>query len=288
MINLLRSLLFIPANRKKMLDKMDILKPDAFILDLEDSVPEEYKDLARDNILEKLRESRQDGNNIFIRINEIDSRHVYKDIDKTIKLEILGYILPKFENTVQLKKIMDYISKKEKEYKIPSEIKIILMIESSRGLLELDNNGIISDRIIGLALGGEDYLFSLAVLGRISEDMLDFARKKIILHAKAEGILSIDTVYKDFKDIEGLKKELRKIVSMGFNSKLAIHPNQIDIINSAFTPSEEEIEKMKMVLRYKEKILSQGAININGVMYDLPHLKWSQKIKDYLDKIYGK
>jgi len=280
-----RSLLFIPADREKMLDKVDLLFPDAFILDLEDSVSDKNKELARINITNKLALINVKDKVIFVRLNDLDSEHVYKDICSTASEKVYGYMIPKFESIDKLKKIIDYISKKEKELKIASKIKIILMIESPKGLLELNKLDKLYDRIIAIAFGAEDYLFSLSECQMISNTMLDFARNIIIIHSKANNLLSIDTVYKDYKNSQGLKEELNKIKSMGFSSKLAIHPDQIEIINSSFTPTDEEINRARLIIKYAKDIEENGAISIDGIMYDPPHLKWAKMITEHIEKI---
>lgn len=194
-------------------------------------------------------------------------------------------MIPKFENMDKVEEIIDYLSNKERKLKLVSKLKLILMIESSKGLLELNKLNNLSGRIIALALGTEDYLFSLSEFGMISDTTVDFARKIIIVLSKANGLLSIDIVFRDYKNNQSLKDELEKIKGMGFSSKLAIHPNQIDIINSGFTPSAEEIDKAEIILKHKKDIEKKGAISIDGVMYDPPHLKWAKKIKTYLNKI---
>lgn len=284
-MKVLRSLLFIPADKERMLDKINILLPDAFILDLEDSVSDKNKEIARINISNKLTSIDIKDEIIFIRINDLDSDNIYKDIDRTISSKVYGYMIPKFENIDKLEKIVNYLSSKERELKLVSKLKLILMIESSKGILELNKINDLYGRIMAIALGAEDYLFSLSEFGMVSDIMVDFARKIIILHSKANSLLSIDTVYRDYKNSQGLKDELEKIAAMGFSSKLAIHPDQIDIINSSFTPTAKEIDKAKIILKHKKDIEKEGAISIDGVMYDSPHLKWAQKIEAYLDKI---
>lgn len=284
-MEILRSFIFIPADKEKMMEKINILMPDVFILDLEDSVPINNKNIARTNISNKLESLDIEGKIIFIRLNDLDSNFVYKDIDGTISSKVYGYMIPKFENMEQLEEIIDYLSDKERELGLVSKLKLILMIESSKGLLELNKINNKSNRIVALALGAEDYLFSLSEFGDVSDIMVDFARKIIIQHSKANDLLSIDTVFRDYKNSQGLKDELNKIKGMGFSSKLAIHPDQIEIINSSFTPTEEEVNKAELILKHKEDIENNGAISIDGVMYDPPHLKWAQKIKNYLNRI---
>lgn len=286
-MKVLRSLLFIPADRKKMVDKIDVLKPDAFILDLEDSVSATQKKTARDNIIQKLKKinSKNKLKSIFIRVNDLNSEYIEQDINETISSKISGYIIPKFESADKVKKIADFISKKEKEKDIAQKTKLILMVESPKGVLELNNIKKISNRVIAIALGGEDYLSGVSLFSETSFDILDFARKMVLLYAQSGNLLAIDTVHKNYKDLNGLKIETDKIVRMGFNGKLAIHPNQIEIINKSFTPTDEVIKRAQAILEHKDKMEKEGAISIDGIMFDLVHLKWAQKVKDYWDKI---
>jgi citrate lyase subunit beta / citryl-CoA lyase len=285
-MKIIRSFLFMPADKERMLDKMGILSPDAFILDLEDSVSANNKEIARINIANKLASSDIKDKVIFIRVNDLDSNHIFRDIDSTIGPGAYGYMIPKFEDTKKLEKIINYISEKETKLKLDFKLKLIIMVESAKGLLELNKTGDgLSDRVTAIALGAEDYLFSLSQFGTVSDTMVDFARKIIVLYSKANGLLSIDTVFRNYKDIKGLKDELEKIKGMGFSSKLAIHPDQIDIINSGLSPEDAEIDKARIILKYKKDIEDKGAISIDGIMYDLPHLKWAQKIEAYLGEI---
>ncbi|MCL5072801.1 MAG: CoA ester lyase [Actinobacteria bacterium] len=285
-----RSLLFIPASSEKMLNKIDILKPDAFILDLEDSVPAFQKDQARKNIKNKL-EKMNSGTKIklFIRANDLGSEYFYKDIEETIDPKIAGYMIPKFENFNKLNEAISLISKKEKEKNMESgRVKLILMIENPRGIIELNNLGRYNhllQRLTALTIGWEDFTKDITDFDEVAPELLDFIRMTLMLYAKANKLLTIDTVYRNFTDDEGLKREVIKVSKLGFNGKLAIHPRQIDIINSCFMPSDEEIKKMEIILLNKDRLEKEGAINIDGVMYDPPHLKWALKIKEYLTKI---
>jgi citrate lyase subunit beta/citryl-CoA lyase len=285
-----RSLLFVPSCNEKMLDKIDVLNPDAFILDLEDSVPEFQKEKARENIkniLGKIDSSTKIK--VFIRVNSLDSEYIDKDIEETINSKIAGYMIPKFDDFTKLGDAINLISEKEKEKNIEiGKIKLILMIENPKGIIELNRLYAInqlSQRIVALTIGWEDFTQSINVFSEITPDLLDFIRMTILLYAKASNLLAIDTIYKNFSDDEGLRSEAIKAVKLGFNGKLLIHPKQIDIINSCFAPTGEDIEKMEIILQNKDKIEKEGAINVNGIMYDPPHLKWAIKVKEYLSNI---
>ncbi len=286
----LRSLLFVPSNDRKMIDKIDTLRPDAFILDLEDSVPKDQKEEARRVIAEKMsnRKTKGDDIDIFIRINDLGAEYSQADIAETICPGICGYLIPKFESVNELTRIAELISQIEKKQKIiHGKTKLMLLVESLKGINELKSLQMkeLFGRLNALVLGGEDYLSSLSCFFVGSEDMLDFARKMILLYAKSNDLLAIDTVYKSFRDPEGLKSETNKIARMGFDGKLAIHPNQIEIINNSFKPSDEEMERIKLILKYREIIERNGAIDVNGNMLDTAHLKWAQKAANSLDEM---
>ena len=293
-----RSLIFIPSSNTKMLDKIELLNPDGFILDLEDSVPPHLKETARININNKIDTLTSSGllnlKDIFVRINDLESSLASKDVEVTLRPEVCGYVIPKFEGIGKLQSLENELLKKEKSNGITAgKIKLILMVESPKGLSELSNirnhdREPFFQRIIAVALGFEDFVRNTTVFGNISSDMFDFVRKSMLIYAKANNFLAIDTVYKNFKDTDGLRNDTIKSASMGFDGRLAIHPSQIDIINSCFMPKEEDIKKMELILSNKGKIENEGAISINDIMYDPPHLKWAEDIKDYLDKIENK
>ena len=286
----LRSFLFVPADKKRMLDKISGLDADAFILDLEDSVSSQNKEEARTNISSMLPLLKESKKTIFVRTNEADSIKAERDIVMTISADLEGYIIPKFEDMGILERFVCKLEKLEKREAITKKTPIILMIESPKGVLELRRLGLeekkdINDRITGIALGGEDYRESLAISRQISKDILNPARNEIILFTRSQGLMAIDTVYPDFKDIEGFKTEIKNIISMGFTSKLAIHPAQIEIINDGFYPSETDIYKMELMLSHEREFGDKSAINIDGKMYDMPHLKWAKKLRNYINDL---
>jgi len=282
----LRSFLFVPASKKNMLDKISEIDSDAFILDLEDSVSSGVKADARKNVASILSSLKEKGKNIFVRINEAGSEDSIKDLKKTYSPIIDGFVIPKFENTGSVKDIIEILEELEGSCN-NKKTGLILMIESPKGVLglrrlALSNNNTVLERLKGIALGGEDYLESITVSRNLSKEVLAPIRNEIMIFSHSFGILAIDTVYPNFRDKKGLEEETHKIASMGFTSKLAIHPSQTGIINKAFYPRLDEIEKIKLIISRKEEIIKEGAIDINGEMYDMPHLKWALKLKKYI------
>jgi len=271
-----------------MLEKISVLKPDGFILDLEDSVPVALKEQARKNIIDKL-ESIETRRKIFVRINDLDSIFFIDDIRTTVGKKIFGFMVPKFESISKLELALDCIEFEEKKVGLfIGEKKLILMIESASGIFELDKLeklGKKKNRVLALAIGWEDFSRDFMVFSEVSDSVLDYVRFQVLFFAKAFNWQAIDTVFKEFNNSVGLEELVLKVAGMGFNGKLAIHPSQIEIINRGFLPSEDDLTKMELILENRQRIEGAGAVNIGGIMYDPPHLKWAMKIKNYIEKI---
>lgn len=285
-----RSWLFIPSNKSKMLNKIDILNPDVYVLDLEDSVPVNQKGQARENIKNKLEDLYLGkSSDIFVRINNLDTEYFYADLAETINPKITGYIIPKFEDFSKIESVINFISEIEIRAGIEiGKIKLVLTIESPAGVIRLPELKNISQRILALAIGWEDMAAGINIFTKITPEFLDFIRMTVLLYARANNLLAIDTIYKNFNDNKGLKLETMKAVNMGFDGKAAIHPNQINLINSCFTPTDKNINEMEIILKNKDRIVSEGVVSISGVMYDSPHLKWALKVNEYLNEIKRK
>lgn len=277
---LYRSLLFIPAGSPRMLAKMESLQPDAFILDLEDSLPLDQKEKGRENVRQKMNELERIENKtpIYVRTNDLDTSFWADDIKLTISPRLNGYLIPKFESNRKAEGLVRLLTRAEQSQGIPrNSVKLLLQIESMKGILELGRLSarLLSKRLTAIVFGGEDFLLDLYSSHEISREMLNYARHMIILHAKGQNLRAIDTVYTDFKDISGLEKESSWVAGMGFDGKLAIHPSQIAIINASFSLSAEEVKRMKSILEHRSNIEKEGAINLEGVMLDRAHLKWA-------------
>jgi citrate lyase subunit beta / citryl-CoA lyase len=280
-----RSFLFIPAQNAGMLAKINVFRPDAFVLDLEDAVPAQQKPEARKNILAQMAEShgRSALPPVYVRINDLDTPYPLDDIHGTFHERIAGFIVPKFESFVKLADIGSAIADLEKKTKRGTdETRLILQIESMKGLRELfrAEESPLLGRVAGLALGGEDFASSLSSFSEIDADMLSFARKMLVMHARSFGILAIDTIYRNFQDSAGLEEESRKVARMGFDGKLAIHPDQVDVINACLSPSNQDLERVKNILENQSRIEETGVIEVDGVMFDAAHLKWAQKVHE--------
>ena len=253
--------LFVPANKLDWIEKAERSEADALIIDLEDSVPLEEKSKTRDSLVEYL-SSQEISKPFFIRTNPLTSQEGRKDSSSfgTKKKNFLGLMTPKIERLDELKDL-------------PDTLKITLLIETPLAIENLAS--LASDiRVNGIALGGADLSAELG--SDMSWDSLLYARSRILAYASINGVFSIDSPFMQIDDLEGLEEESRRAKSLGFTSKFAIHPNQIEIIRRNFLPTDQEIEEAKEIIKAFANS-DGGAIVVNGKMVDEPVVKLMKK-----------
>ena len=269
-----RSRLYVPGNNPRLLINAGIFESDCIILDLEDSVPFDQKDSARFLVKEALRSLDFGESEIWVRINR---EFLEEDLEQILLGAPHGVCVPKSESKDDIKEVEKIVEKYEKEYGI-EEVKFMPIIESARGIVNLEEIAGASERIVAIAFGAED--FTRDTGGEKSWDSLLYPRSKLVTVAKAFGIQALDTVYSDINDIDGLIEETRRIAKMGFDGKGAIHPEQVRYINECFMPSEEEIEYAKRVMQAIEEAKKKGlgAVSLDGRMIDEPVVKRAERI----------
>jgi len=261
------SYLFVPGNEKKKIMKALDSKADVIIIDLEDAVPPEEKESARLTISEVLNQySKQ--RNVSIRINEVNSLHWQEDLRLLSLSNVDKLVVPKVEEARDLIVIDEYLHSVDlKNYKL------IPIIESAKGVMNLSPILQASRNIERLAFGSLDYLENID--GKLTEDehALLFAKAMILNTSIAFGLASpIDCPYFDTGNTEGFKKNVLQNLNLGFKAKLLIHPNQIELLHEVIKPSESEVnEALEIIRLYEEAVsLNKGAFKYKGRMIDLP------------------
>lgn len=214
-------------------------------------------------------------NKFFIRVNEPKSNLYKEDIKLLSELENVNFVIPKVESKDEVLKLEEILKRKK------SDKKIIPIIETAKGLWNALEIATSSHLIETLAFGAED--FSLDIDAKVSEDgkELNHARSKLVIISRvAEIEAPIDTVYTNFKNPEGFRKEAEMVRALGFQGKLLIHPNQIDLANEKFTPTYEEIENAKKIIEAFKKAENEGlaAIEVDGKMVDYPIVNKAERI----------
>lgn len=272
-----RSLLFIPGNNPGMLSNCDVFESDTVIIDLEDAVSSTEKDSAR-NLVTSYINTHKIKNEIMIRINGFDTPFYQDDLNSIVSDNIDSIMLPK-ARIDDVKKLDEILSKFEKERKMKKHIAIVPIIEAAISLIEVDVIASLS-RVNGILLGAEDFTKDLEVKRTKEGKEILYARSRIIVACKAYKIDAIDTPFTDTLDMDGLVKDVNYVKELGMNAKSAIHPNQIEAINNAFTPTKQEIEYAQRVLIARDEAFSKGlgVFSLDGKMVDAPVISRAETV----------
>ncbi|MDN5346890.1 MAG: citrate lyase subunit beta / citryl-CoA lyase [Clostridia bacterium] len=278
---LLRSLLFIPGNKEKILLKTSTVNADAVVWDLEDAVPLAEKALARQLIRQHLSDLASPAPLVYVRANAVTTGLVDEDLRYVVGPNLTGIMLPKVETADEVRYVARSLVTLEKESGMAGgSVKIIATLETALGVLRAYDIAAASDRVEALCLGAEDFTRDLGTSRSREGSELAYARGAIVLAAAAARVAAIDTVFSDLNDEEGLEKECHLVRGLGFGGKCAIHPRQLDIINRAFSPTEEEVAYARRVVAAFEEARAQnlGVILVDGRMVDKPVVERAQRI----------
>lgn len=291
-----RSLLFVPGDSERKFNKAMLGNADALIFDLEDSVAADRAAAARGLIGDWLRahppESRT--KQFWVRINPLSHPSALADLVAVVGGRPDVVLLPKTQTGADVKLLGDYLTALEEREDIArGAIKIVpVATETPESLLSFSTYVGASSRLAGLTWGAEDLAAALqATTNRLPDGSYEMtyrlARSFCLLGARAAGVEPIDTIWADYRDLIGLKTDAELGRRAGFTGKVAIHPDQIDIINAAFAPSAEEISYAQQVVQAFEAN-GVGTVGLNGKMLDMPHLKQARSILALATEIAAK
>lgn len=260
----------MPGNNPAMILSSDVLGADAVILDLEDAVSLDEKDAARILVRNALKTLKFERSEVLVRVNPIDSPYWKEDLEAIIPAQPDFLMIPKAD-VKTLIAFEAYIESIEAAYNL-EKIKYFLLIEFPRSVVELEKIILSSDRIVGLALGAEDYSSYMGVKRTKEGSEILYARQVIATMGKAYGLEIIDTPFIDVGDMEGLRKDTEFIAGLGFTGKMSINPRQVDIIHDVLNPSKEDIEESLEIISLNEdaKEKGLGVFSHKGKMVDLP------------------
>ena len=284
-----RSWLFVPADSEKKLGKAPASGADALILDLEDSVAAPRKaagrELAADWRASPAR--RTCPAEVWVRVNPTDTEWYADDIRSLAGEPPAGIIVPKVSGPDELSQVARDLSELERRHDLPGgSIAVVpIVTETPAGVLALPSYGALPDRVAGLTWGAEDLSAAIGAVANTNDDgSLAFtyrlARSLALLAASAGAVAAIETVYTDFRDAAGLARTARAAARDGFTGMLAIHPAQVEPINAAFTPSDEDVAHARAVLAAFEDSAATGVASLDGQMLDRPHRLRAQRIVD--------
>jgi len=264
--------MFVPGNNPGMMADAHIYGPDSIMLDLEDSVTMAEKDAARLLVYNALKSIDYGNTEMVVRINPLSTPYGRKDVEAVVKAGVDVIRMPKTETAAEVRELEAEILKVEEEIGAVGRTQIMAAIESALGIVNAYEIATASKRMMGIALGAEDYSANLKTNRTPGGAELLLARETIVVAARAAGIACFDTVYSNLDDMETFRKEVELIKTLGFDGKSIINPRQIEVVNSVFVPTEKEINKARAVIAgIKEaKAKGSGVISVNGKMVDRP------------------
>jgi citrate lyase subunit beta/citryl-CoA lyase len=280
-VALLRSLLFVPGNKENMLEKALTFRPDAFIPDMEDSVPTAEKANAREVIKSYLPKLAASGVPVIPRVNSLDTEWIEADLAAVVGPHIHGISVGKVDVPDDIATISDLICELEKNAGIATgTLKLIPWLESAKAIVHCYEICSSSQRIIGVAFGGEDFTHDMGIERLEDESEVAYPRNVLCIAARAAGIAALDTPYFRFKDEDGLKANIALAKQTGFKGKFAIHPAQIEAINAGFSPSQAEIElSQRIVAAFEEaERRGRGSTSLDGKVIDVPVVKRARAV----------
>jgi citrate lyase subunit beta/citryl-CoA lyase len=280
----LRSMLFVPGDSERKFAKALTAKADALILDLEDSVAPSQKAGARAAVAERLGAAKAAGG-CFVRINALDSGLALDDLAAVVRPGLDAIMLPKAEGGGDVAKLGAWLDAFETVAGIArGTVKIIVVAtETAQAMFALPTYAPAHERLIALTWGGEDLAAALgAAANRETDGGWTFpylvARAHALFAASAADVTPIDTVHTDFRDLAGLEADCRRSRRDGYLGRMAIHPDQVAVINACYGASEGEILFARRVVEAFEAAPGSGALALDGKMIDVPHLKAARKL----------
>ncbi len=274
MTQLFRSLIFVPGNNSRFLEKAKKLQADIVCFDLEDSVPDNEKIIARKLIKSALKSRKSYESSIFVRTNSLSSGKIPADLKEVVQKGIDGIVIPKVNNVNDMKKIEKILFGLEKTRNL-KPIQIIPSIESAEGVVNTYTISSFGKRVSAVVFGVFDLLNDLGVEYTKDSEGSKYSRTKIPVDAHAAGVAAIDAIWQDLKDSKGLNKDCKIGKSLGYSGKSIIHPDQISVVHKLFHPNKSEIlwaqKVCKIYLESTKK--GKGATTVDGKMIDEVHFK---------------
>jgi citrate lyase subunit beta/citryl-CoA lyase len=283
----LRSLLFIPGDSEKKLAKADGLAADALILDLEDAVAGPRKSAARTMVREFLQDHRAPRSaELWVRINPLSQPDAVADLCAIMAGAPDGIMLPKAAGPADVRQLGYYLEALEtREGLEPGSVRILpVATEVPAAPFALGDYAFDPQpRLLGLTWGAEDLSSAIgASTNRDSDGEWDFTYRMVrslcLLAAHSANVQAIETLFADYRDMEGLRAACRAARREGFSGRIAIHPDQVSVINDSFTPSDEEVAHARRVVAAFEAEPDVGTVGLDGMMLDLPHLNQARKL----------
>ncbi|HJN86138.1 MAG: CoA ester lyase [Dehalococcoidia bacterium] len=287
-MELIRSVIFVPGNQTKMLERALAFNADVILVDLEDSVPPSEKVNAREMARDWVPRLQREGRRVMVRVNALDTGLTRDEVAAVMGPDLNGVSVGKIESPWDVREADRIITALESSAGLePGHIKLIPWIETARAVMAVQQIALASPRIIALAFGAEDYTNDMGIQRSDASEETYFARSLVPIAARAAGVASLDSPFVQFRDPEALRRDLQVVRQMGYSGKFAIHPNQLDIINEMLGPQPEEVEYARRVMDAwdRAEAAGRGSIDLDGRMVDVPVVKRAQNLLAFAEAI---
>jgi citrate lyase subunit beta/citryl-CoA lyase len=280
----LRSLLFVPGDSERKFAKASVVGADALILDLEDSVGPTRKPFARKSVSELVNTELRSWR-LLVRINALCTPFALEDLAAVVRPGLDAILIPKINGLEDIECISHYVDALEIAAGVaPGHVKLLAVATETAGaMLNFASYLKPSRRLVALTWGAEDLSTALGALANAESNGVwsfpyQIARAQCLFAAATAGVTAIDTLYSDFRDLKGLEERCKLARRDGFLGSIAIHPDQVAVINVAFTPSEADLAFARKIVEAFEADPSTGTVGIDGRMYDIPHLVAARRV----------
>ncbi len=276
-----RTMMFIPGNNPGMMRDAHIYGSDSIMFDLEDAVSMAEKDAARQLVYNAIKTIDYGTTEVVVRINPLDTPFGRKDIDAMVAAGAHVLRMPKTETAQDIIECEAVIAEMERKHGRPEgDTLMMAAIESAMGVLNAYQIATASKRLIGIAIGAEDFCANMKCQRTIHGAELQMARQMIVLSARAAGIDALDTVFADVNDEETFVRETQYIKDIGFDGKSVINPRQIAPVHAIFNPTEKDIDKARRIIAALKEAEAKGSgvISLDGKMIDRPVVLRAQRV----------
>ena len=276
-----RSLLFMPGDSRRKIEKATTLGADSIIADLEDAVALSQKQAARETVTACFARLDFGGCERLIRINPVSTPLWEEDLAQTMAGRPDGYVLPKVESAEQVQTVSARLTELEIAHRLAvGSVRLLAQVETAMGVVKAAEIAGADSRLDALLFGAEDLAVDIGARRSREGWEIFYARGAVVTAAAAYGLPAIDTVYLELTDSDGLTAECHLARGMGFSGKLAIHPRQVDVINRAFSPTDEEVAQAQRLIAAFEtqQAAGRGVFEMDGKMIDRPIVLAARKI----------
>ncbi|MCL6512763.1 MAG: CoA ester lyase [Anaerolineae bacterium] len=281
MTHLRRSLLFMPGDSLRKIEKGAQLPADSIVMDLEDAVAPGNKALARRTTHDALRTLDFGRRERLVRVNAWPSGYFQDDVAETIAGRPDGYVIPKVSSAEDLSAARDFIAAQAHRHGLDAgAIALLAIVETARGVMNLREIAQLGPPLQALIFGADDLAADIGAVRTPSSVEVLYARSAVVIAAAANALQAIDIVFFDLNDLIGLEEECRFGRQLGYTGKMVIHPRQLDVVNRAFSPTAEEIARAQRIAQAAQEHAAEGvgAFALDGRMVDGPIIKQAERV----------